>query len=642
MLNQFAFCSVFLPLLAFVLTCFLSTSSKNKYAPWVCTLLMGGSFLCAILITFLLNFGPVHEIKLFTWVKVENLKINWGIYIDALSLTMICVVNFVSLLVHVYSFGYMNHDKNIGKFFSLLSLFTFFMLILVCAPNMMQLFFGWEGVGLASYLLIGFWYEKEAPPAAAMKAFIVNRVGDIGLIAALGLLFFSYETLEFNEIFSQLKLQVPSTVNFFGGVPTFELIACALILGAMGKSAQFGLHTWLPDAMEGPTPVSALIHAATMVTAGVFLLCRFSFLIELAPFAKSLLLIIGTITCFFAASVATTQTDIKRIIAYSTCSQLGYMMMACGVSAYSSAIFHLVTHAFFKALLFLGAGSVIHAMSSEQNIFKMGGLLRLIPFTFSMMMIGSLALAGIPFFAGFYSKDAILHMIYEHENGNIAFIVGLLVVFLTAFYSFRLMILTFNHTMRNDEHVEAHVHESPLSMRIPLVLLAIGAIFSGVIGNLWYLHESFGFKWGNAIFQEVSAPMSHSFLTQHIPYLIATVGIAFAYAIYMGQSACSDKIAATFNKLYTFLYNKWYIDDFYEKFIVLPIQNIGRFFWRSGETFIDQAGPDGFAQGTLRLSKILSVLLTGQIQHMVASLAIILALILGAYLLLPYFHFIKG
>lgn len=642
MLNQFAYYSIFLPLLGFLLTCFLSKQTKNKYAPWVCSFLMGGSFLCAVLIALVLNFGPVHEVKLFTWFKIENLKVNWGIYIDALSLTMICVVNFVSLLVHIYSFGYMSHDKNIGKFFSFLSLFTFFMLILVCAPNMMQLFFGWEGVGLASYLLIGFWFEKEAPPAAAMKAFIVNRIGDLGLIAALGLLFFSYETLEFNEIFSQLNVRVPASINFFGGVPTFELIACALILGAMGKSAQFGLHTWLPDAMEGPTPVSALIHAATMVTAGVFLLCRFSFLIELAPYAKLFLLIIGTITCFFAASVAITQTDIKRIIAYSTCSQLGYMMMACGVSAYSAAIFHLVTHAFFKALLFLGAGSVIHAMSSEQNIFKMGGLLRLIPFTYAMMMIGSLALAGIPFFAGFYSKDAILHKIFMHETGKVAFIIGLVVVFLTAFYSFRLIILAFNHAMRNDEHVEAHVHEAPLSMRIPLVLLAIGAIFSGVIGNAWYLHEAFGFKWGKAIFQEISIPTHHSFLTLHVPYLIAAVGIAFAYALYMGKSGFPDKIKSSFKKLYSFSYNKWYIDEVYEKIIVLPMKNMGRYFWRSGETFIDYAGPDGLAQGTLRLSRMLSVLLSGQIQHMVASLALILAVILGTYLLWPYLHFIKG
>lgn len=645
MLNTFFILSVFLPLLAFFISSLLTMDQKNRFAPLICTTILGVSFLTSVIAVIILKFGNHHSVHLFNWIKIETFKVNWGLFFDSLSLTMLLMITLISFLVHIYSLGYMAYDENKGKFFSLLSLFTFFMLILISAPNMLQLFFGWEGVGLSSYLLIGFWHRKKAPPVAAMKAFIVNRVGDIGLIAAIGLLFSIFETLDFIHIFSEIKKVDLQTISFFREWQASELIAFFLILGAMGKSAQFGLHTWLPDAMEGPTPVSALIHAATMVTAGVFLICRFSPFFELAPYARGALLIIGTVTAFFAATIALTQTDIKKIIAYSTCSQLGYMMMACGVSAYDAAMFHLITHAFFKALLFLGAGSVIHAMSDEQNIERMGGLYKLIPFTFVMMLIGSLAISGIPFFAGSYSKDAILHAIYHADSPHSfkIFIVAMSVVLLTAFYSWRLLIIVFYHDLKADEQVKAHVHESPLSMRFSLIILSIGAIFSGILGQYWYMKELFGFTWGHAI--KVNPHGDHGFITGGLPVILASLGIVIAYIFYFYWPWIAQNMSKKMRFLHNFSYNKWYIDELYENFFVKPCQFFGIFLWTKGDKLIDDVGPEGAAKNTFQFSKCIGDLSTGKIYHMLGAFAVVLALFLGGYLLAPFvyqFMFIKG
>lgn len=637
MLSILTILTVFLPLLGFATTNLLK--EKNKYGPYICTFLLIASFASSAVLAISLGFGSVHHVHLWTWFKVGDLKANWGFLVDALSLTMLLVVTLISALVHVYSFGYMHNDKHIGKFFSYLSFFTFTMLLLVSAPNLLQLFVGWEGVGLASYLLIGFWYKKESAANAGMKAFVVNRVGDVGLVAAIGFLFATFGSLDFTIIFSKLMSgsNLPSTIHLFQDIPTFELIGFCLLFGAMGKSAQFGLHTWLPDAMEGPTPVSALIHAATMVTAGIFLICRFSPIFEMAPITRSVMLIVGSLTAFFAASVALTQTDIKRIIAYSTCSQLGYMVMSCAVSAYSIAMFHLVTHAFFKALLFLGAGSVIHAMSGEQDITKMGGLYKLIPFTFATMMIGSLALAGIPIFAGFFSKDAIIEAIYISPIffAQIAFLISILVVFLTAFYSWRLLTMTFHKETLRDEHVLAHIHESPLSMKIPLIVLSIGAIFSGFLGKAWYMDQTYGFKWGTSLaFSTVCHPHV-PFIIEYIPLLLALTGIMVGYLFYLFFPDIPKRLSK--NIFYKISFNKWYVDELYNIVFIKFIKKIGRFFWIAGDqTFIDTIGPDGSALLVLKAAQASRNLATGRINHMILAFVLLLILILGGCLFIPY------
>ena len=424
-MEQIAICAVFSPLIGFFIA-FIGKKIKNLSES--ITLIMMISAVSATAILWWKTNGMLQlNIHLLDWIDIENFKVSWGLRIDPLTMIMLGVVNLISLLVHVYSLSYMAHDPSKARFMAYLSFFTFMMLLLVTAPNMVQLFAGWEGVGVASYLLIGFWYERPKAALAATKAFVVNRIGDAGLILAMGGLYFIFDTLEFKNLLISFSSTKNHSFDIFGYVVNaYDLIGLFLVLGAMGKSAQFGLHIWLPDAMEGPTPVSALIHAATMVTAGVFLIVRFSPLFELAPLAKEALLYIGIFTAFFAGTVALTQNDIKRIIAYSTCSQLGYMMAACGCGAYSAAIFHLTTHAFFKALLFLCAGSVIHAMSDEQDIQKMGGIARLIPKTYGSMLIGSLALSGIPFFSGYYSKNAILEAIFNTSHPLIYFIASLL------------------------------------------------------------------------------------------------------------------------------------------------------------------------------------------------------------------------
>jgi NADH-quinone oxidoreductase subunit L len=559
-------------------------------------------------------------VNLFMWFKINHMRAYWGLKIDSLSAIMTLVVTFISFLVHVYSLGYMKHDTSLARFMAYLSFFTFTMLILVTAPNLLQMFAGWEGVGLASYLLIGFWYERPNASNAAMKAFIVNRVGDVGFILGICTVFSIFHTFDFDAIFTEIPKILQSSKlhsSFLGwSFDSFNLIAFLFFIGAMGKSAQIGLHVWLPDAMEGPTPVSALIHAATMVTAGVFMVVRLSPIYELAPFARECMCVIGGVTAIFAATVALTQTDIKRVIAYSTCSQLGYMMFACGCSAYSAAFFHLVTHAFFKALLFLGAGSVIHAMSDEQNMEKMGGIYRLIPFTYVMMWIGTLALAGVPFFAGYFSKDAIIEAAYASGtvSGFFAFMCGLIVAALTALYSLRLLILVFHGEPKADDQVMAHVHEIPWVMRLPLLFLSFGSIFSGLVGSHWFLKQEWGFSWDKSIItttlQEVPT------WVEYIPFMYSLSGIVLAYLFYIHYPHTPQLMIDKFAPVYRFFLNKWYIDDLYQKVFVRAPLALGGILWRFADRqIIDRLGPDGITALTLKTSRIFSRFQTGYIYH---------------------------
>src|SRR5690242_11785993 len=469
----------------------------------------------SILVFIKIGFGPENAklivVKLFDWISSGTFDVSWSLRVDTLTAVMLIVVTGVSSMVHVYSIGYMADDPSIPRFMAYLSLFTFFMLMLVTADNLVQLFFGWEGVGLASYLLIGFWYDRPSANAAAMKAFIVNRVGDFGFALGIAAVWMLSGSIGFHEIFAKGPEMAQMRIHFIGmDLPALETACVLLFVGAMGKSAQLGLHTWLPDAMEGPTPVSALIHAATMVTAGVFMVCRLSPLFELAPIASTVVTLIGAATAFFAATIGLTQFDIKRVVAYSTCSQLGYMFFAAGVGSYSAAMFHLTTHAFFKALLFLGSGSVIMALHHEQDMRKMGGVKEKVPQTFYLMWIGTLALAGIgvPFimgqgigFAGFHSKDAILEASYGAHStvGMIAYWLGLIGAFMTAFYSTRLMFLTFYGKYRGDHHTWDHAHESPATMLIPLYVLAAGAAFAGMVAYGWFVGGDWEHFWGHSI-----------------------------------------------------------------------------------------------------------------------------------------------
>lgn len=604
--------------------------------------------MAVVLLWFNLQPDFYFQVDFFRWMKVDNLRIYWGALFDSLSLVMCAVVTFISFLVHIYSIGYMKHDEGIGRFMAYLSLFTFMMLLLVSSSNMAQLFVGWEGVGLSSYLLIGFWYEKARANNAALKAFVVNRIGDAGLILGICALFWCFDSLDFSTIISNLPRKSATYVEFGGySIHALTMIGIFLFIGAMGKSAQFGLHTWLPDAMEGPTPVSALIHAATMVTAGVFLIVRLSPLYEYAPLAREMMIIVGALTALFAATVALTQNDIKRVIAYSTCSQLGYMVLACGCSAYVAAIFHLVTHAFFKALLFLGAGSVIHAMSDEQNIQKMGAIYKFIPTTYAMMWIGSLALAGIPFFAGYFSKDLIISSVFLSSH-HIALVVSLIVAFLTAFYSWRLLIVVFHGKPHADEQVMAHIHESPSIMLFPLYCLAFGAVFSGWFGWKCFVSESFGFHWGHSI---ITQTLTHSHLPiwiEYAPVLVGILGILLATVIYKMHPSIPEKIDRS--PFYKFFYNKWYVDEIYQWLWLKPVFTLGSFFWRQGDLkTIDRLGPEGVSKATLFLSKKNSSVQSGYTYHYALTMLFGVILIITYYFVMFYkaeisvfFHSLRG
>ena len=544
---------------------------------------------------------------IFEWISSGGFTANWSINIDPLSSVMLVVVTFVSALVHIYSIGYMSHDPHKPRFMSYLSLFTFSMLALVVSDNFLQLFFGWEGVGLCSYLLIGFWYKKESANNAAIKAFIVNRIGDFGLAIAIFLIFLFFGTINFEEIFQVTNLYAEKKLVFFGfELNLITLICVFLFIGAMGKSAQFLLHTWLPDAMEGPTPVSALIHAATMVTAGVFLVVRCSPIFEYSQAALNLVAIVGMITALFAASVALVQNDIKKIVAYSTCSQLGYMFFAAGVGAYHVAMFHLFTHAFFKALLFLGAGSVIHAFKDEQDIRKMGGVRKKLPFTYIFMLIGTLALTGFPFLSGFYSKDAIIEFAYLKNSslGNYAASVGILTAFLTSIYSWRLFFKTFHGPYNNEKISINDTHESPFVMLVPLIFLSIGAVFSGYFFKETFIgHRSNDF-WQTSVFflNEIKHDVIPLWFLLTTP-LIVLISIPISFYLYIINPKVLEDFKNTNMPLYDFLLNKWYIDELYIKIFVNPTKKIGSFFWKKGDIgVIDKFGPDGIS----KLVKIIS------------------------------------
>jgi NADH-quinone oxidoreductase subunit L len=551
------------------------------------------------------------------------------------------MVSFVSMLIHVYSIGYMAHDKYPPyRFFAYLSLFTFSMLMLVTADNLLQLFFGWEGVGLCSYLLIGYWYDRPSACAAAIKAFVVNRIADLFFAIGLALIFLTFGSLDFDVIFAHLPQHAADTYALFGGVRAYELMGVLLFIGAMGKSAQLFLHVWLPDAMEGPTPVSALIHAATMVTAGVFLMARMSPLMDLAPAALTLVEVIGATTCIFAATIGCVQNDIKRVIAYSTCSQLGYMFIAAGVMAYPASIFHLLTHAFFKALLFLCAGSVIHAMSDEQDMRRMGGLWRKIPITYVTMWIGSLALGGIFPFAGYYSKDAILEAAYAYGSpaSIYGFIAGVAAAFCTAFYSWRLLIMTFHGPSRADHHVQEHVHESPWVMLLPLCVLSIGAIVAGfllhnlLLGNEWDLY------WRHAI---VIAPDNHVMQrmedlpggVRYVPLLCGLAGIAVAYWFYMLNPMLPIRLATTFRPIYLLLLNKYYFDEIYDFLFVRPAFRLARLLWHTGDGTLIDGVPNGLAAMAVDGSKGAVRIQTGSIAVYALVMLIGLVALIGVFLI---------
>ncbi len=636
---------VFLPLLGSIIAGFWGRRLGDKISLYLTSSLLLISMSLSWITFWQLSSNHVDKVyPLMEWMNVGDFSIVWSLRHDMLSAVMMIVITTVSAMVHIYSIGYMSHDNSKPRFMSYLSLFTFAMLMLVTSDNLIQLFFGWEGVGLASYLLIGFWYHKPSAHTAAMKAFIVNRVGDFGFILGIIAIYSVFGSLYFDEIFSDVEgLHKLSIVMLGFKINVIELIAILLFIGAMGKSAQIGLHTWLPDAMEGPTPVSALIHAATMVTAGVFLVCRMSPLLEFAPFALNVITIVGAMTAIFAATIGLTQFDIKRVIAYSTCSQLGYMFFAAGVSAYPASMFHLTTHAFFKALLFLGAGSVIHAMSDEQDMRKMGGIWKKIPITYALMWVGSLALAGIPFFAGYYSKDLILEAAWaaSSNSGYFAFWLGCLAALLTAFYSWRVLLLTFHGNINSSKEVLDHVHESPIVMLIPLFVLAFGAIFSG-----WYFYNDFvGYNWkefwGNSIFiseKHKAFKLAHyvPLWVKYLPIFLAILGILCAYLFYILNPNLPKILSKKFSPIYNLFYNKWYFDELYDYLFVKSFIKFGYFFWKKGdEGTIDRFGPNGISNLVKNISSKSIIIQSGYIYHYAFAMLIGLVVLI-TWLLMDY------
>ncbi|MCV0369413.1 MULTISPECIES: NADH-quinone oxidoreductase subunit L [Filomicrobium] len=584
------------------------------------------------------------RVPVMRWITSGELDIAWSLRIDTLTAVMLVVVTTVSALVHVYSIGYMHEDPSRSRFFAYLSLFTFAMLMLVTSDNLLQMFFGWEGVGLASYLLIGFWYTKPEANAAAIKAFVVNRVGDFGFMLGMFGLFFVFNTLNFDPLFEATAQAAGKSFNFLGyEVDILTTLCLLLFMGAMGKSAQFLLHTWLPDAMEGPTPVSALIHAATMVTAGVFMVARLSPIFEYAPTALEVVTLVGTVTAFFAATVGLVQNDIKRVIAYSTCSQLGYMFAALGVGAYSVGIFHLFTHAFFKALLFLGAGSVIHAMHHEQDMRNMGGLAGKIPITWAMMLIGTLALTGVGIphvagFAGFHSKDAIIEATFAaHTPGNFVFWVLVFTAFLTAFYSWRLVFMTFHGKTRAAPDVFKHAHESPWVMLVPLFVLAFGAVVAGFVFAPYFIGESYAEFWGKALF---TAPSNHILHDMHhveewvywAPFLAMASGFALSWIFYVQAPWLPEATARTFRPIYLFLLNKWYFDELYNWLFVRSAKGLGRFLWKAGDGAVIDGTINGTADSVQWTTGRVVKLQSGYIYHYAFAMLIGVALILTYFL----------
>jgi len=689
---------VFLPLLGSLIAGLFGRRIGDRSSELVTTGLLGVSCLLAWIAFFQVGWGH-HDalIPVANWFTVGELQVSWALRIDTLTAVMLVVVTTVSTIVHSYSIGYMHDDPHRPRFFSYLSLFTFAMLMLVTSDNLVQMFFGWEGVGLASYLLIGFWYQRPTANAAAIKAFVVNRVGDFGFSLGIFLVFALTRSVSFDTIFAAAPGLAGKTYHAFGLDADAVTLACLLLfMGAMGKSAQFLLHTWLPDAMEGPTPVSALIHAATMVTAGVFMVARLSPLFEMSPAAQTFVIVVGGTTCFFAATVGLVQNDIKRVIAYSTCSQLGYMFVALGCGGYAIGIFHLFTHAFFKALLFLGAGSVIHAVGGEQDMRRMGGLRRKIPFTFWLMVIGTLALTGFPFTAGYYSKDAIIEAAYASQRSGAAYgwLMTTIAAGLTSFYSWRLVFMTFYGTSRavvaeetsdhnrhqepagahqtgrldvdgernvvarddhptamaaraeqhgdvNAAHGHAHgaePHESPPIMLYPLYVLAFGALFAGLLFHHMFIGGGREFFWGEALSY---APTNHLFedmerdpwFVSTLPTLMFVLGLTVAFYVYLMKPGAADRWAAANRPLYRFLLNKWYFDELYDVLFVRPAFWLGRLFWKQGDgRIIDRFGPDGVAQAVLSTTDRVVKIQTGYVYHYAFAMMLGVAAFITWYL----------
>ena len=599
---------LFLPLLASIISGFLGKYIGDRNSEIITSLFVSISAVLSLVIFYNVIVNQYEtNIIIASWINSGSLDVNWSIKIDPLSSIMLVVVTLVSSLVHIYSIGYMSHDPHKSRFMAYLSLFTFAMLTLVTADNFLQLFFGWEGVGLCSYFLIGFWFKKETANAAAIKAFVVNRVGDFGFALGIFLIFYLFGTVNYSEVFDQVPQLVNNKIDFIGiHMSSIDLICILLFIGAMGKSAQIFLHTWLPDAMEGPTPVSALIHAATMVTAGVFLVVRCSPIFEYSPLTLNIITIIGMTTAFFAATVALVQTDIKKIIAYSTCSQLGYMFFATGVGAYNVAMFHLFTHAFFKALLFLGSGSVIHSFKDEQNINQMGAVWKKLPYTWILMIIGTLALTGFPFLSGFYSKDAIIEFAYLRGNtvGFYAAGIGILTALLTSIYSWRLIFKTFHGTYNNEKLKIESMHESPLVMLIPLFILSVGAVFAGFLfKDLFIFGGKYNF-WGDAIMflEPLSKDHPPLWVILLTPILV-TISIPLSYYLFVKNKDIPKSFVSSNKPLYDFLVNKWYFDELYEFLFIRSSKRIGLFFWKViDQKIIDRFGPDGISLLIKRLS----------------------------------------
>ena len=684
--------AVFSPLVAFVIAFFFGKALGHRGAQFVtCFAILLAAFSSINLFFEVALSGQSYIYELAPWVVSGDFAVSWALRIDTLSVVMLNVITIVSACVHIYSLGYMSHDEARGRFMSYLSLFTFAMLMLVTADNLLQLFFGWEGVGLASYLLIGFWNHKHSANAAAQKAFVVNRVGDFGLALGMMAVFVVFGSIDFSTIFEAAPSKAGENFNLFGyEVHAMTAICLLLFVGAIGKSAQLGLHTWLPDAMEGPTPVSALIHAATMVTAGVFLVARMSPLYEFAPIALMVVTVVGGLTAFVAATIGMTQFDIKRVIAYSTMSQLGYMFFALGVSAYGAAMFHLMTHAFFKALLFLGAGSVIHAMSDEQDMRNMGGIWKKIPYTYAFMWIGSLALAGIPPFAGYFSKDIVLEAAWADHTwfGDFAFVLGILAAFMTAFYTWRLLFMTFHGKPRASKKAMSHIHESPVVMLGPLTILATGAIFAGIVfynpfvggaghhdephhiehvdhgeGGVVHgsevaeyheeeLHESNHVEtthvrdekhhkksdvaesefWNQSLYvltqnDTVTAAHSVPLWVKKLPLVVGLFGILLAYILYIRVPNVVEKIVASVKPFHTLFFNKWFFDELYNKLFVESSIRLGKVFWNGDKNVIDRFGPDGSASVSVFISKVYSKLQSGFVYHY--AFVMMAAVILG-------------
>jgi NADH-quinone oxidoreductase subunit L len=650
---------VFLPLLGSAIAGLLGRLIGQRPSELVTTALLFVSAALSVVAFYDVALEGHNSIaQILPWIRSGDFAIDWTIRVDTMTAVMLVVVTGVSSLVHLYSIGYLNEDPHRARFFSYLSLFTFAMLMLVTSNNFLQLFFGWEGVGLASYLLIGFWYTRPSANAAAIKAFVVNRVGDFGFALGIFGIYAVFKTLDFDAVFQAAPAMAGKTFVFAGhSVDILTTLCLLLFVGAMGKSAQLGLHTWLPDAMEGPTPVSALIHAATMVTAGVFLVCRCSPMFQLAPHAAEFVTVIGATTAFFAASVGLFQNDIKRVIAYSTCSQLGYMFAAAGVASYNAAMFHLFTHAFFKALLFLSAGAVIHSMHHEQDMRKMGGLWKAIPFTWAMMLIGNLALTGVGIpllgvgLAGIYSKDAIINATFAVHSGvgTYAFTLLLVAAGMTSFYSWRQFLMTFHGRYRgldhqHLEHGDAHghdehhaprleeVHESPTVMLVPLAVLAFGAVFAGMAFTHFFVGEGAHEFWRAALFVGEGEEGHLPLWVEFGPLVVTIIGFLIAYYYYILHPDLPRKLAARRGMLYLFLFNKWYFDELYDFLFVRPAFWLGRFLWKRGDgTVIDGLGPDGISARVLDAARGAVRLQSGYVYHYA------LAMLLGVVALATWF-----